>query len=129
MTSNRPDDCTRFGVRMSGLHGRCCMGKGLLIIDGADILDQGARGRLLKMVLNSGIPAIICMTLNKPDMAPDLSAAGAGVTYWVENGTCKPAQIFKPVAPGAVTATAKQPEASRSKNGPSARSTFSLPHF
>jgi hypothetical protein len=48
----------------------------LIIIDGADILDQGARGRLLQAVRSIGIPTIICMTLNKPDMAPNLAAAG-----------------------------------------------------
>lgn len=62
----------------------------VIIIDGADILDKPGRGRLLNMVMNTMIPTIICMTLNKPDMAPNLAQAGIGVTYWVENGTCQP---------------------------------------
>ena len=60
----------------------------IVIIDGADILDQGGRGKLLTMVKDTGLPTIICMTLNKPDAAPDLAAAGIGKTYWIENNTC-----------------------------------------
>ena len=63
---------------------------GLVIIDGADILDQGGRNGLLKAVISTGIPAIICVTVNKPDQVPDLAAAGKGVTYWVEAGSCQP---------------------------------------
>ncbi len=58
----------------------------VVIIDGADILDQGGRGKLLTMVKDAGMPTVICMTLNKPDGAPDLAAAGIGNTYWIENG-------------------------------------------
>lgn len=61
----------------------------VVIIDGADILDQGGRGKLLAMVKDTGLPTIICMTLNKPDAAPDLAAAGIGETYWIENGACR----------------------------------------
>jgi len=61
----------------------------LVIIDGADILDQPARGKLLQTVLKNGIPSIICMTHNKPDTAPYLAAANAGQTYWVSDGTCR----------------------------------------
>jgi hypothetical protein len=84
----------------------------LVIIDNADILDQAGRGKLLQTVLKAGIPAIICMTLAKPEMAPNLAAAKAGATYWVEGNTCKPVQIVKPVA--AVTAGAK-PETANDK--------------
>jgi AAA domain len=82
----------------------------LVIIDDADILDQAGRGKLLKTVLQAGIPAVICMTLAKPDMAPNLAQAGVGATYWVEGNTCKPVQILKPVAPGTVTVIAPAPE-------------------
>ena len=61
---------------------------GLVIIDGADILDKDGRARLMNLVVGLGIPAVVCMTLNRPDMAPDLAAAGVGATYWVEKGTC-----------------------------------------
>lgn len=61
----------------------------IVIIDGADILDAKGRGKLLTTVNNIGIPAIICMTLNKQDQAPNLAQMGAGKTYWVDKGTCK----------------------------------------
>ena len=84
----------------------------LVIIDGADILDQGARGKLLPAVRNIGIPTIICMTLNKPDMAPNLAAAGAGFTYWVEGNTCKPVEIANASAKPKVAVRAAQEEQS-----------------
>lgn len=90
----------------------------LVIIDNADILDQGGRGKLLQAVLKAGIPAVICMTLNKPDMAPNLAAAGAGATYWVEGNSCKPVQIHKPVAQSAMTATVKPPAANATPDQP-----------
>jgi hypothetical protein len=62
----------------------------LVIIDGADILDKPSRKNLLQMLMNCKMHAIICMTMNKPDGAPDLQKAGIGITYWVENGTCQP---------------------------------------
>jgi hypothetical protein len=64
-------------------------GSALLIIDGADILDKTGRMRLLNAVMRTQIRTIICMTLNKPEMAPNLAEAGVGITYWVENGTCR----------------------------------------
>ena len=79
----------------------------LVIIDGADILDQGGRGKLLQAVLKVGIPAIICMTLAKPEAAPNLAAVGAGVTYWIEGNTCRPVQILKPVAQSAISTPAR----------------------
>ena len=42
------------------------------------------------MVLQAGLPTIICMTLNKPDMAPNLAQAGVGISYWVADGGCTP---------------------------------------
>jgi hypothetical protein len=64
-------------------------GDGLLIIDGADILDTAGRGALLSAVAGSRIPAIICMTLPRPDAAPPLARANAGRNYWVECGTAR----------------------------------------
>lgn len=61
----------------------------IVIIDGADILDGKGRSALLKAVYNVEIPAVICMTLNKPDQAPDLAKMNAGISYWLQNGTCK----------------------------------------
>lgn len=71
---------------------------GLVIIDGADILDKDGRARLMNIVVGLGIPAVVCMTLNRPDMAPDLAAAGVGATYWVEKGTCTKQQTERKAA-------------------------------
>lgn len=71
---------------------------GLVIIDGADILDRDGRSNLLNLMVGTGIPTVICMTLNRPDMAPDLAAAGVGATYWVANGTCTRQQAGKAAA-------------------------------
>lgn len=65
-------------------------GSALVIIDGADILDNAGRAKLLSMVIASQIPTLICMTLGKPDKAPDLVAAGVGNTYWIDGGVCQP---------------------------------------
>lgn len=62
----------------------------IVIIDGADILDQAGRGGLLNMLLEAEMPAIICMTVNGPDKVPNLAEAGCGVTYWIEKGMCAP---------------------------------------
>jgi AAA domain len=91
----------------------------LIIIDNADILDQPGRGKLLQVVMKAGIPAIICMTLNKPDMAPNLASAGAGATYWVEGNTCKPVEIVntgvKPNVAAPVAAAQEPPPVTPAK--------------
>lgn len=61
----------------------------LVIIDGADILDRDGRDGLFSMIMGSGLHAVICMTLNSPKTAPDLSTSGVGTTYWVERGKVK----------------------------------------
>lgn len=63
---------------------------GIVIIDGADILDKKWRVGLLNAVVNSEIPTVICMTVANPGLVPNLSDMGCGVTYWVENATCAP---------------------------------------
>lgn len=62
----------------------------VIIIDRADILDKMGRSRLMRMLVNAGIPAVICMTINDVKQAPDLSKMGAGNSYWIENGVCTP---------------------------------------
>lgn len=61
----------------------------VIIIDRADILDKSGRTRLFTTVINAGLPAVICMTLNSPEQAPNLAASGHGVTYWLEKGQCR----------------------------------------
>jgi hypothetical protein len=62
-----------------------------VVIDEADILDPPSRGKLIKMLLASKLPAIVAMTVGKPTDVPDLSRGkGTGATYWVANGTIAP---------------------------------------
>lgn len=60
-------------------------GSDVLVFDGADILDRVGRQGLVSAVMESGLPALVCMTyLNRDDM-PDLSAVG-GLSVWIEAG-------------------------------------------
>lgn len=61
-----------------------------VIIDGADILDGPGRGDLVELLVAAGIPAIICMTLGRRDLVPDLAAAGYGRAYWLDEGIATP---------------------------------------
>lgn len=70
----------------------------LVIIDRADILDKNGRTRLFTTIINAGIPALICMTLNNPDQAPNLSGNGYGISYWIEKGSCRPIMAKKEAA-------------------------------
>lgn len=65
-------------------------GASAALIDGADVLDAPGRNGLIKMLKAAGVPALICMTINRPDLVPDLSAAGLGQSYWIEGGTAEP---------------------------------------
>lgn len=92
----------------------------ITIIDGADILDQSGRGKLLQAVIKTGIPTIICMTLNKPDMAPNLAQAGVGISYWVSDGSCAPFAAPQPKSPisPSLHSSVQQPEPeAASQNG------------
>lgn len=59
-------------------------GSHLVVIDRADLLDKSGRNGLFKAVKNTGIPALICMTLDDPLPLP----AAVGRSYWVEGGQC-----------------------------------------
>lgn len=62
----------------------------VVLIDGADVLDQPGRNGLFEMLSKLTIPSIVAMTLSSPDKAPDLEQAGLGQTYWIMDGMCKP---------------------------------------
>lgn len=64
-------------------------GAQIVIIDRADILDKAGRTKLFTTIINAGMPALICMTLNTPDQAPNLANSGHGITYWLEKGQCR----------------------------------------
>jgi hypothetical protein len=61
-------------------------GSELVILDGADILDAPSRSGLLTLLDTIGIPALVCMTLPRREMLPDLAALGAGRSYWLAGG-------------------------------------------
>lgn len=62
-------------------------GSALVILDGADILDKRHRNGLFKMLTNIELPALVNMTMNKPEQVPDLAKAGVGRSYWIEEGS------------------------------------------
>lgn len=62
-------------------------GSGAVVIDAADILDRGGRNGLFKMLRGYPLPAVVCMTLNAPEDAPNLKKAGIGRAYWVADHT------------------------------------------
>jgi hypothetical protein len=62
----------------------------LVILDGADVLDQKGRGGLLKMLRGAGMDALIGMTFSAPDVVPDLEARGMGRAYWIDGGIARP---------------------------------------
>lgn len=58
---------------------------GLVLIDGADILDSNNKNCLFKLLCSMPFKSIVAMTINKKEDVPDLSKIG-GVSYWVEDG-------------------------------------------
>lgn len=61
-------------------------GSAAVVIDEADILDARGRNSLFAMLKQAGVSALVCMTINKPDLVPDLAKAGIGASYWIEGG-------------------------------------------
>lgn len=63
-------------------------GSAAVVIDEADILDARGRNDLFKMMgsLTTPLRALICMTISKPSLVPDLEQAGLGTSYWVSAG-------------------------------------------
>lgn len=60
----------------------------LVVIDAADILDSHGREGLMGMLdYDDGPLSLVAMTIPMRERAPDLSKAGLGETWWVENGT------------------------------------------
>ena len=79
----------KFRVRVTLQVAMALMEKSdMVIIDGADILDQKGRGGLFSMLFTVKIPSLVCMTVAFPGKTPppDLKKMGCGETYWVENG-------------------------------------------
>lgn len=64
-------------------------GSALVIIDGADILDPAGRNGLFALLAETGLPALVGMTVASMAKAPDLAAHGLGRTHWIEAGQCR----------------------------------------
>ncbi len=64
-------------------------GSAMVILDGADILDNQGRQGLIRMLAAAKVPALIGMTYAGPKAVPDLSLAG-GATYWIDGGIARP---------------------------------------
>ncbi|MCP4537894.1 MAG: hypothetical protein GY832_12185 [Chloroflexi bacterium] len=67
-------------------------GSDMVVLDAADILDRHGRNGLMKMLIDTDIPALVSMTITDPVKTPppDLSASGRGITYWLEHGIAQP---------------------------------------
>lgn len=73
-------------------------GSAMVVIDAADVLDGTSRSGLFAMLEESGLLAIVCMTLTRREQVPDLETAGFGVSYWLDSGV---AQTLNPRAEAA----------------------------
>lgn len=60
-------------------------GSQAMVIDAADILDKGGRNGLFKSVAASGLPTLICMTMDARENVPNLGKAGMGASYWLDD--------------------------------------------
>lgn len=64
-------------------------GSGLIVIDGADILDKPGRNGLMRLAATACAPVLIGMTLLSKELVPNLGKIG-GSSYWIEyNRTTK----------------------------------------
>lgn len=62
---------------------------GIILIDGADILDKDGRNGLFKMLLSCDREAIVaCTILGGRENSPAISKIG-GIGYWIEHGTAE----------------------------------------
>jgi hypothetical protein len=65
-------------------------GSAAVLIDRADTLDQMGRNGLFRLLRATELPALVCMTMNKPEAVPDLARGGIGRSYWIEDGVVQP---------------------------------------
>lgn len=72
----------------------------LVVIDRADLLDAAGRNGLFTLLasVSDRLRALVAMTMNKPDLVPDLAAAGMGAAYWIEDGRTEPVAKLKEAA-------------------------------
>jgi hypothetical protein len=73
-------------------------GSSMVVVDAADVLDGTTRSGLIALLEESGLPALVCLTLTRREQLPDLEAAGLGTSYWLADGV---AQALHPPAEAA----------------------------
>lgn len=62
-------------------------GSEAVVIDAADVLDKAGRNGLIMAVLATGLPALVCMTMNARGDMPDMSNPRiGGLSAWIEAG-------------------------------------------
>lgn len=64
-------------------------GSAALVVDAADILDNGGRAGLLKLLAHMSYCSFVGMMATKPQAVPDLKKLGIGRKYWIEAGKCE----------------------------------------
>jgi hypothetical protein len=62
----------------------------MVVLDAADVLDGPTREGLFDLLTEVGLPALVCLTLTRPEQVPDLAAAGLGMSYWLDSGVVRP---------------------------------------
>ena len=62
-------------------------GSAMVVLDGADILDAPSRPGLFAMIDKTQTHALVCMTLPRREMVPDLAQWGMGRSYWLAGGS------------------------------------------
>lgn len=81
-------------VALAQIDGSCA-----IVIDGADILDLPARKELFKLLMKTGIRAVVSMTLGSKDEIPDWVGKAfngeKGLAYWIEDAVCGEPIEFK----------------------------------
>lgn len=64
-------------------------GSAALVVDAADILDNGGRAGLLKLLAHMSYCSFVGMMTTKTQAVPDLKKLGIGRKYWIEDGKCE----------------------------------------
>jgi hypothetical protein len=62
----------------------------MVVLDAADVLDGPTRSGLFDLLEEGGLPALVCLTLTRPEQVPNLAAAGLGLSYWIDAGVAQP---------------------------------------
>jgi hypothetical protein len=65
-------------------------GSGMLVLDAADILDAATRSALFAMLFGTELPALVAMTLSKPEQVP---TGAREFAYWIEDGVAAPMML------------------------------------